>query len=120
MVLTVMAPSNAPSAKGSCVMDPQCKDSRPLAMSRAVSPCGLAEHRLRHLDTMNTGRRTDTVKQEFQPHAATESDIGHRPCFIGLQRPRGGAHEAPVAPIERRTNQPSTQTARMTELLSNT
>ncbi len=69
---------------------------------------------------MNSARRTDTVKQEFQPHCATESDIGDRRCFIGLQRPRGGAHEAPVAPIERRTNQPPAQTTWMTELLSNT
>lgn len=34
--------------------------------------------------------------------------------------PRGGAHEAPVAPIERRTNQPPAQTTWMAELLSNT
>ncbi|BCZ23203.1 hypothetical protein MTY59_30580 [Mycobacterium senriense] len=69
---------------------------------------------------MNSARGTDTVKQDLQPHRATESDIGHHRCFIGLQRPRGGGHEAPVAPIERRTNQPPAQTTWMTELLRNT
>lgn len=69
---------------------------------------------------MNTARRTDTVKQKFQPHCATESDIGHRRCFTRLQRSRGGAYEAPVAPIERRTYQPPAQTTWMAELLGNT
>lgn len=83
----------------------------------AVSPRGLTEHRLRHLYSVNAARRTDTVKKEFQAHAASEADVGHRRCLAGLQRLRCARHQVSVAAIERGANEAPAQTTRMTELI---
>jgi hypothetical protein len=70
----------------------------------AVSTCGLAEHRVRHLDPVHPARLTDAVEEELQPDAAAEPDVGDHRRRIRLQRLHGGAHEASIATIERRTD----------------
>ena len=54
---------------------------------------------------MNAAGWTRTVKKEFKPQAPTESDIGHRRCFVGLQRLRGAPDQVSVAPVECGTNE---------------